>query len=139
MPHISKKELSKREFEELFGHLVKYVHRQDTRRDKEIFFFQFLTETEKIMLAKRLAIIVLLDRGVSPYEIWNKLGVSPSTVARISEKLDRGGYRKIARSAKKSTDLDDLLKWLVYVGGLMPPRVGSRAEWRKYRKEKLGF
>lgn len=134
MPHISKKDLSKRDFYQIYDQFVRSLDNLSGRKAKERFLWEFLTPTEKIMLSKRLAIIFLLEKGISPYDIWKKLDVSSSTVERIGKKLDRGGYREVTRSFKNKDSMDEWFEILSTAGGIMPPRFGSRKKWLASRK-----
>lgn len=64
-------------FSEVLGKLTK-------KEEIEIFLSDFLSPTEYMMLAKRLAIVLLLSRGYNYEEIGNLLKVSSETVGRIS-------------------------------------------------------
>jgi len=52
-------------------------------RSVEIFFTGILTETEKVALAKRLAIAVYLKKNKSYQVIKNELKVSSATIATV--------------------------------------------------------
>ena len=51
-----------------------------------------LTSTERIMLAKRLAIITMLERDQSYYRIEQTLNVSGSTIGRLHKRLVAGDF-----------------------------------------------
>jgi uncharacterized protein YerC len=127
MPHISKAELSKEQYRDLLAQLVRVVDSTGTRKMKNQFFWDFLTHTERVMLCKRLAIIAMLIRGDSHYEIWTQLGVSSSTVARIAKIIDRGGYgTTVSILRKKDLGVLDVIDKIMRGGGIMPPYVGKR-------------
>jgi len=92
MPHISKNKLDKRIFDEINKSFVRALIKSGKKESSQFFVSGFFTKTEKIMFAKRLAIIVLLKKGFSYYRIEKLLKVSPSTVARIDNKLSQGGF-----------------------------------------------
>ena len=60
MPHISKRFLNKEEFKNINIQLYKVVSHLVRSGKTKLFFDEILTKTEKIMLSKRLAIIILL-------------------------------------------------------------------------------
>jgi uncharacterized protein YerC len=129
MPHISKRELSKRQFQMLYREFVRSIQNLRSESAKNDFLWQFLTPTEKIMFSKRFAMILLLERGESTYRICKMLDVSPSTIDRIARKWDRGGYSKVVSKTRRDSDaLEDFINWLNTVGGLMPPyvRIGKK-------------
>lgn len=129
MPHVSKKELSGEQFKELFGELVRAIDSLSTRKKKNNFLWDFLTPTEKIMLSKRLAVIALLEAGVSHYEIWSRLNMSSSTISRIAKVHDRGGYTNLVKNINADAPgLFDIVDSILTVGGIMPRYAGKR--WR---------
>jgi IS30 family transposase len=88
------------------------------------------------MLAKRLAIVVLLVRGYSFIQIGESLGVTPQTITRVWKSLKDGKYQKIARYAREHTKhfkreafMDSFIR-IIHIG--MPPRVG-RGRWKSLR------
>ena len=85
------------------------------------------------MLAKRLAIVVLLERGHGYKTIERTLKVSSNTIARISGEKDKGRYKFIAKSCslKRSRNRrEDSAFWdyieLVLLAGM--PSMG-RGSW----------
>ena len=103
MPHISDKKLDEKYFQQLYSQLVKVFDTTGTARKSEILLNEFLTDTEKIMFAKRLAIICLLCEGVSKPFISDILLISPSTVDRISLQYEIGYYAYLENLIKKNS------------------------------------
>jgi Trp operon repressor len=92
MPHISKKKLDSKVEQELEHYIAKVV--RDTGSGTRVKIFdELLTQTEKVMLAKRIGILFLLKKELSPYKISELLGVSPSTAERFERDVARGRYR----------------------------------------------
>src|SRR3989338_8970598 len=87
MPHISKTKLKQKTFLKINTLLIDSLFSKSARGNGKNVLKSLLTKTEQVMLAKRLAVIVLLDRGYSLYRIAKSLKVSPSTVARIKESM----------------------------------------------------
>ncbi len=119
MPHVSKKKLSKEDSKKLYGSFLRSLGKLRGQPALDKFLWEFLSPTEKEMFSKRLAIIVLLDKGISHYAIWNALNVSPSTVERIAKKLDRGGFVEILNLLKE--DNGKLLKILETLFEVLAP------------------
>ena len=103
MPHISNKKLEEKYFRKIYNQLISMLDTAGTSRRSDILLKEFLTETEKIMLAKRLAIICLLNEGVSKPYISQILLISPSTVDRISLTYEIGMYPYITNIVKKNS------------------------------------
>jgi uncharacterized protein YerC len=88
-----------------------------------------LTQTEKIMLAKRLAIVIMLERGHTYYRIDKTLKVSTSTSKRLHRKLLNGLYEPIQQMIGTGEDpaivrmIEKLLQFR------MPPKVGP-GRWK---------
>lgn len=80
------------------------------------------------MLAKRLAIIVMLNEGCSIYRISDTLKVSSSTADRINDNLEKGSYNKILDLFKKNRSnylaFLGVIESILTVGGLMPSKAG---------------
>lgn len=103
MPHISSKKLDEKSYKKIYDQLVSFFDTAGKSRKSDIFLKEFLTETEKIMFAKRLAIICLLNEGVSKTYISRILLLSPSTIDRISLQYEIGSYPYVSDLVKKNT------------------------------------
>jgi len=83
MPHVSKHKLSKTTEEELIKNM-QYALAHITQSEEMITFLDaLLTPTEKLMLAKRIAVILLIKEGLSDLQISNILHVTRITVAKM--------------------------------------------------------
>ena len=126
MPHISSKKLSDKHFEMLYEQLVGLVS-QSGKSVTWSMLNQFLTRTEKIMFAKRLAVISMLSKGLSSYDISNTLHMSPATVARMSLKYEENKYNQIIKMLmrnKASTVVD-------VIEAILSPAPSGRAKARR--------
>ncbi|TSC57391.1 MAG: hypothetical protein Greene041679_336 [Parcubacteria group bacterium Greene0416_79] len=106
------------------------------QKDARLFLNDVLTPTERLMIAKRLAAIVMLCREYSGYKIHTVLKVSPSTVARLKTRLEEGAFPYLAKlfrgpqeikQKKEASDFWDALYTFILMG--MPPRVG-KGRWK---------
>jgi len=98
MPHISPKQIDTKVLKKLYELFFATVtSRRQTRKQQQAFFNELLTTTEKIMLGKRLAAIVLLSRGASSYRVGRTLKLSPTTTGKLLERLDRGEFNHIVK------------------------------------------
>ena len=80
MPRVSRNKLDEKKLQEItdyFSSLISFLSNPQT---SENFFSQFLTQEEKLMLAKRLVLFMFLKKGYSPIEIQTALSVSYETV-----------------------------------------------------------
>lgn len=101
MPHVSKKKLNQDVLDGISVQLTKIFKLSFEKESTELFVEEFFTNTEKIMLAKRLSVILLLGKGMPQDLICEKLKMSPSTISKISFDLKRGKYDSILNIADK--------------------------------------
>ena len=83
MVRISEKRIKKEVFVKILDQLFDYIVGVKTKSESKRFLGEFFTTSEKIMLAKRLALIVMLKRGYSFTVIRRTLKMSESTVAKF--------------------------------------------------------
>lgn len=96
MPHVSKQKVDAKTKQELDTQLVSLLADTSAATRKRV-FQELLTETEKIMLAKRLAAIYLIGNNVSTHKIADTLRMSPSTVARFEHAVSASVYSRTTR------------------------------------------
>ncbi|MGB3922227.1 MAG: Trp family transcriptional regulator [Minisyncoccia bacterium] len=128
MPHVSSRKLDKAISKKLWNQFLKTFEDAGKRSATNAIISELLTHTEKIMLAKRLAIILLLERSIPQHVISNKLNVSVSTVTRMSLNVEVGKYSEILKISGKKRILD-VLERIILMG--MPPRTG-RGRWNHW-------
>jgi uncharacterized protein YerC len=87
-----------------------------------------LTPTERIMLAKRLAIITMLEHGHSYYRIMQTLNVSVSTIRRLDQRRTRGDFDPLCRVFNRNLSFLDYLELFLAAG--MPSIGGPRHQKR---------
>ncbi|KKU80920.1 hypothetical protein A2875_03705 [Candidatus Gottesmanbacteria bacterium RIFCSPHIGHO2_01_FULL_46_14] len=102
MTQVSRIRLPKAVEDQMHGALRKAL--ADLRTEEEVgeFLEDLLTPTEKIMLGKRLAIAILLDKGYDQRTIHSIMKVSVTTVSSVNYWLkQRGkGYRRVIDKMK---------------------------------------
>ena len=131
MPHISNKKLDDKYFNKIYDQLISVFNTAGDSRKSDTFLKEFFTETEKIMLTKRLAIVLLLLEGYSTYKIAKILIVSDSTVRLVRSAYRNGHYDSvIVIMKKKAFNKDafwDTLEKILQCG--LPPRGKGRWKW----------
>src|SRR3989338_4094214 len=131
MPHLSKKKLDKETLKKISGKLVAILERAQNQKKLAPLLDELLTATEKIMLAKRLAVVLMLSGDTPQHRIAEALLVSPSTVTIISLGIAMGKYDLIGSiSEKDQIDLEKVIWLLLTAAGILPPRAGHKY-WRK--------
>lgn len=128
MTRVSKKKLRPDIAKRLGDQLIESIVQARTKRDAAFFIDELLTETERIMLAKRFAIIAMLARGYSFGQIEKLLKVSGSTIVLTWRSFKNGQYPHLVHYAQRNpkkvegTSFVDLLESLMTI---MPPRAGK--------------
>ena len=133
MTHISKHKLKQEYLDKLFIQLSKVTATLNKRNSSD-FFDEFLGPEEKIMLAKRLAAIVMCIEGNSSYRISQLLHMSPSTTERIKLKYQIGKYTHIENIlTKEKGNYEEFWRMLdIILRAGMPPM--GRGRWKSLYK-----
>lgn len=107
MPQVSKYPLKAEVYDRIFELLLKVVAEPYNKRAAKELLEDLLTPTEKIMLAKRLAIGVLLVKDYSYQTIQEILRVSKSTIADVntSLKYEGKGYKKFTKRVLQEEEM----------------------------------
>jgi len=129
MAHVSRKKLKKHISHKIYMQLVKTISSGSMKHKEEI-LRELLTQTEQVMLAKRLAAVAMLAQGVSSYRVWRILGLSSATTRRFQREMDNGSYRSIAGLIKKKKDRERFwaeMEALLRMG--MPEMGKGRWKW----------
>lgn len=134
MPHVSNQKLNKEVLKRLDKKLITTFENASGKKTFNKVFRELFTRTEKIMFAKRLTIVFLLSKEIPQHRIVDMLKVSPSTVAKMSLKVERGNFDTLIATTKKHSELINFIEYLLTVGGTMHP-VAGRGRWKKIFKE----
>ncbi|MDP3941142.1 MAG: Trp family transcriptional regulator [bacterium] len=128
MPHISKYKLDKAAEHRLIKTLELVLSKITKEEDTSAFLLALLTPTERIMLAKRLGIIILLKEGLPESRIASTLHVTRITVSRMQLFLEaRGkGYELAIEILKKEKVMEDLKILLLKLAGYAARAAGGR-------------
>lgn len=112
MPQVSKRPLSKDIEIQLFSIFFKSFARLSQASDIERFLLDLLGPVERTMLAKRLAIALLLMKGYRYNSIKEILKVSQETIARVNISLQYHGegYSMIVTKMLKDEQIESILR-----------------------------
>jgi len=123
MVRLNRNTLEDKQLEKLFLQLAASISPTDPKRGGNI-LSELLGPEEKIMMAKRLSAVVLLNEGTSMYKISNILKISKSTVESTNRKLKCGHYKVTLETVSKTKkDYFKFLKTLdiiLHLGGRLP-------------------
>lgn len=118
MPQISRFPLHKDVYYQIRDDLVWILSALHSEKEVKSFYYDFFTKTERIMLAKRLAVAIMLTRDFSYRDIRYILHVSTATISRVADWLDGSGegvkhaINKLTRQERMRNFLEDVDKFL---------------------------
>lgn len=112
MVRNSRFELSQDLLEKLFDLFFEIVGNTTSKDEFKKIFTDLLTPAERIMLAKRVAIVYLLLKKVEYYNICERLKVSQTTVARYSLLMEKSegivpAFKQIVQNDKVKIFLEE--------------------------------
>lgn len=100
MPHVSRKRIKTRVAKEFADEFITFLTTAKNKQDARGIAQELLSQTERVMLAKRLATILLLVRGYSFTQIEISLGVTRQTVSRLQRAIRAGQFTRIVSYAQ---------------------------------------
>lgn len=127
MTHVSKRKLHPNHERDIVGAFMHALFSTDVTRGKAR-VHAILTQTERVMLAKRLAIITMLNKKHSYYRICETLNVSVSTVRRLDTQLRAGDFDPLCRIFNRRLSFLDYLELFLAAGS--PSIAGARHQRR---------
>ncbi len=141
MGRVSKRKIDPEIEERIFEIFWDYLATLRKPEDIHEFLVSLLSFTEQVMIAKRLAIAVLLNRGYNYEEIDQSLKVSKSTVGTVHKQILIGapGYKKAIDRISKREKLEgfwnNLEEIMIKLSG--PKRYGSMSWEQKSKQGKI--
>jgi uncharacterized protein YerC len=123
MVRLNKNSLNNQQLEKLVQQLnVTFGKSNEAQVDQLI--TGLLGYEERIMIAKRLGVILLLQQDYNPYTVSKILNMSPSTIGRIQTELRSGNYEPALKVIKKDHEsyqaILQTIDSILSVGGIMP-------------------
>lgn len=99
MAKIIPSNLSKKETDKMLDLLYSKMATLKTKKEISKFLSDVLTESEQVMILRRLQIAKLLLDGNTYFDIKNQLGVGLDTIKTVRHKLDygHGGYLRFVK------------------------------------------
>ena len=123
MVRLNKHSLDNEQLERLLQQLGKSFARASTSEAQQLLEI-LLGPEERIMVAKRLGAILLLNQDHKPYTISRLLKMSPTTVSKIQSDRLSGTYQPLLETIKKDKRVyQSILRTINSVmtaGGIMP-------------------
>ena len=133
MSQVSKYKLSDKIYGKIFSLFPQFLYRLTSKGKQNILIDTFFTNTEKIVVAKRVAIAFMLVKGYRYDQIVNKIKVSHGTVAKIAESLKTHDHlitEELEKIAKEDA-FSDFLNAIGYqIATMLPPKGSNWSRWR---------
>ena len=130
MPHVSPRHLKKKTFQVLMRQFYNALEEADARTKVALMLKEVFTKTEKIMFAKRIALIYLLSKDVPFEKIGEILHLSSATISRYSLGIEQDRYAETLKVIKRRGKFLDILEKILQAG--LPPKYGKG----RYRNSK---
>jgi hypothetical protein len=131
MGHISKRTLNPSFSEALFKQLARTLADSAVSKERAM-LVALLTDTERTMLAKRLALVYLIRQRIPEHVIVTTLKVSRSTVYKLRKDYEKGRFEPFG-GKKRTMSREEREEFWRKVGKIlrmgMPPMAGDE---RKY-------
>lgn len=112
MTHVSRNPIEKDVYFHILDALIWLLSDLKSTQQMKQFLGDFFTKTERLMLAKRLALAGMIIEGYNDEVIHKVLKVSSATIYRMREKLDRGneGLKKAMGRVLQKENLQEILE-----------------------------
>lgn len=130
MVQLSRRPLKSEVKEEILENLWLSFVAVSKKEDVVDFVGDILSPTERLMLAKRLMIALLLIRGWKYEDIQNFLKVSGGTINAVRSNIERGGrgFKFAAEKLEKKKSFNEIIQKIEKTLNVIPPIVG-RGRW----------
>ncbi len=129
MTNISKHINDQKDYDLAYSELTQFIGKLSNK--SAVFFVdELLTESERIMLVKRFAAIMMFRNNYSPYRVTHTLSLSISTGQRLYKNYSQGKYDNLlGKLQKKETS-----RFMSLLEDLIMAQVSPRARARLYNR-----
>lgn len=132
MVRLNKNLLTEQQLNDLFDQFTKILNDGHDSNTSAI-LNEILGQEERIMVAKRLATIILIIEGHSLYSISRNLKISPATAEKIKFKYEQHRYetilKKLGKSKRNYFAILEALDSILHLGGLLPHYGNASEGW----------
>lgn len=139
MGQVSKYPIRKEVADRIFEIFIKVLIHVKNKEEAEQLVSDLMTPTERIMLAKRLAIAFLLEKGYHYGTIKDLIKVSSPTVATVSLVRQYGskGYKKLIDKISREETISKFLRDAAIKMVSLPAKSSKGGEAWRYLKQEL--
>jgi len=136
MARVSKIKIDKDLESEMFTQFWNSLTKINNSTKTSEFFSDLLSETEKLMLAKRFTTAVLISRGKTATEIHKSIHISYTTITSVSSwvKNAKNETGKLLTKISKEKNWEDLSDKIDELLDTIPPR--RHSDWKEEYKKK---
>ena len=137
MTQVSKYPLRKEIEQRMFEVFLDSIGMVTTRDHVQKLIDDLFSPTERVMIAKRLSIALLLLKKYDQRTVAKLLKVSLGTVNKVSLLLQKGsgGFEIVINAILKQEKFNDFLEKIDdTIANIMPPPKGS--DWKHWRRER---
>lgn len=129
MSHISRRTLDSKTRRKILDAL-ELVLGKCNKTEANSFLFSLLSDTERLMLAKRLAIALLLKEGIDHSSIADALSVTRETVYRIELSFLKrsSGFELAFQKIDQDEKLSEAKKFLIAIASYSIKASGGRVD-----------
>jgi uncharacterized protein YerC len=120
---VSKQKLNKTIEKQIYSIWYQLMVDIKTPDEAKIMFQDLFSETERQVIAKRLAIAIFLDKGRSYENIKNTLKVSSATIASVQETMGNPGTQMALHKVKAEEWADE---WAGKISSLVGKIIPSK-------------
>ena len=150
MAQVSRRYIKPKVGEKIQNLLIDCIQRCNDQKTTVSFIESLLTDTEKTMLAKRIAIVLMILKGVDYEKIDNTLMVSKATIWRVKIWLDAkgSGFRSLLnevlkhdaeKDSEKEFRLDKAINDNPLWGGSGNWSARKKNQWKKVKEAEEPF
>ena len=138
MTQVSRRPIHKDVEKRIFEVFKETISALKDSEEIDNFLEEFLSPVEKIMLAKRLSIAVLLEKGYDYRSIAGILRVTPPTIAAVSISLKYSGkgYKKAVEKILRDEKMNEFWQKIEDFLAKIPKSKGSSWVYQRQEHEK---
>lgn len=120
---VSKQKMNKILEKQIFEVLYQLLSDAKTSEEVAALLHDLLSETERQVFAKRLAIALFLDKGRNYENIKNTLKVSSATIASVQDRMGNEGIQLALTKVKAEAWADEWAEKISsFVGKILPTK-----------------
>lgn len=138
MAQVSKRYIPPWTYEKILNIFLTSFLKIKEKNTAQLFFDELLSPTEKLMLAKRITCLYLLNKNVSIHQCSDILKLSTSTVGKYSIFLSKSPkIKEILERILKEENFMRMVDTIINEYLFPPGRLGS--DWKSAGRQKIAY